>query len=73
LPEDAAARLAHVPHIYLYHSRDDEIVPFAHLAHYAATLPQATVRELGERGHQFGNDLAEVAEDIRRTETTAGR
>jgi hypothetical protein len=72
LPEDAAARLAHVPHIYLYHSRDDEIVPFAHLAHYAAMLPLATVRELGGRGHQFGNDLAEVAEDIRRAETTAG-
>lgn len=73
LPEDAAARLAHIPRIYLYHSRDDEIVPFAHLGQYAAALPRATVRELGERGHQFGNDLAEVAEDIRRAEATAGR
>lgn len=73
LPEGAAARLAHIPRIYLYHSRDDEIVPFAHLARYAAILPQATVRELGERGHQFGNDLAEVAEDIRRAGTSAGR
>lgn len=73
LPENVAARLAHVPHVYLYHGRDDDIVPFAHLARYAATLPRATVRELGGRGHQFGNDLAEVAEDMMATETRAGR
>jgi hypothetical protein len=36
---------------------------------YAAKLPQATIRVFDGRGHQFGNDLAEVAEDIRRAET----
>jgi predicted alpha/beta hydrolase family esterase len=64
LPPDAAARLAGIPRIFLYHSRDDEVVPFAHLALYAALLPQATIREVDGRGHQFGNDLAEVARDI---------
>jgi uncharacterized protein len=73
LPEDAAAKLASIPRIFLYHSRDDEVVPFAHLALYAAKLPQATIRELDGRGHQFGNDLADVAEEIRREETTSGR
>lgn len=66
LPEDAAAKLASVPRIVFYHSRDDEIVPFHHLALYAARLPRATVREVDGRGHQFGNDLADVAEDIAR-------
>jgi uncharacterized protein len=69
LPEDVAAKLASIPRIFLYHSRDDDIVPFAHLALYAAKLSQATIREFDGRGHQFGNDLAEVAEDIRRAET----
>lgn len=64
LPPDVAAKLAYIPRIFLYHSRDDEIVPFAHLALYAAKLPQAAIREADGRGHQFGNDLAEVAEDI---------
>jgi predicted alpha/beta hydrolase family esterase len=58
LPED-------VP-IFLYHSRDDEVVPFAHLALYAGRLPHATVREFEDRGHQLGDDLTEVAEDIAR-------
>ncbi len=72
LPQDFAAMLPATPRIFLYHSRDDEVVPFAHLALYAARLPQATIREYDERGHQFGSDLADVAEDIRRAETTSG-
>jgi predicted alpha/beta hydrolase family esterase len=66
LPQDIAAKLASISRIYFYHSRDDEIVPFAHLALYAARLPQATIREVDGRGHQMGNDLTDVAEDIMR-------
>jgi predicted alpha/beta hydrolase family esterase len=51
--------------IFLYHSRDDEWVPFAHLAFYAEKIPGATVREFDGRGHQFNNDLSEVAADIK--------
>jgi hypothetical protein len=40
------------------------IVPFAHLAMYAEKLPQATIREVDGGGHQFNNDLSEVALDI---------
>lgn len=68
LPENVAAKLAHIPRIFLYHSRDDEIVPFAHLALYAAKLPQATIREVDGRGHQLGNDLTDVAENIMKEE-----
>jgi predicted alpha/beta hydrolase family esterase len=52
------------PPIFFYHSRDDEVVPFAHLAMYAEKLPQATIHEFDGRGHQFHNDLSEVATDI---------
>jgi uncharacterized protein len=52
--------------IFLYHSRDDGVVPFAHLAMYAGQLPLASAREFDGRGHQFGDDLSEVAEDIAR-------
>jgi predicted alpha/beta hydrolase family esterase len=62
---DFPEKLPRIPRIYLYHSRDDEIVPFAHLALYAAKLPQATTREFDGRGHQFRNDMAEIASDIR--------
>jgi hypothetical protein len=65
LPEDFASKLPSRAPIFLYHSRDDGIVPFAHLALYAEKLPQATIRALDRRGHQFNNDLSEVVEDIK--------
>jgi len=34
---------------------------------YAAKLPRATIREFDGRGHQFNNDLSEVAADIRKS------
>jgi uncharacterized protein len=64
LPQDFATWLPSIPRIFLYHSRDDEVVPFAHLAMYAAKLPQAIVRIVDGRGHQFGKDLADVAGDV---------
>ena len=70
LAPDFATKLPPIARIFLYHSRDDEVVPFAHLARYAAKLPQATIRQFDEGGHQIGNDLADVAEDITRAETS---
>jgi hypothetical protein len=65
LPEDFAAKLPRGTPIFFYHGSDDEVVPFAHLALYAETLPQAVIRGLDGRGHQLNNDLAEVVADIR--------
>ena len=65
LREDFALEIPKEMTVFLYHSRDDEVVPFAHLALYEAKLPQATIREFDCRGHQFGDDLSEVAGDIR--------
>jgi uncharacterized protein len=63
LPEAFATSLNTI--IVLYHCRDDEVVPFEHLALFADLLPQAQVRELDEGGHQLNNDLSVVAKDIK--------
>jgi len=64
LREDFASKIPNRTVVFLYHCRDDEVVPFAHVALYAQKLPRATVREFDGGGHQFGNDLSEVARDI---------
>ena len=62
-PKNIAAKVPDVP-IYLYHGREDEIVPFAHVDLYAAVMPQALIRRLAGRNHQLNDDLSEVARDI---------
>jgi len=64
LREGFADKLPIETPIHLYHSRDDEWVPFSHLALYREKLPQASVREFDGRGHQFNDDLSQVAVDI---------
>ena len=62
--EGHASKLLKALPVFFYHSRDDDVVPFAHLAMHAEKFPQATIREFDGRGHQFNNDLSEVAADI---------
>lgn len=67
---------AHLPAglpLFLYHGRDDEIIPFAHLAQFAEKFPQAVVREVAGCGHQFNNDLSAVADDIKGLRESSGR
>jgi uncharacterized protein len=65
LHEDFANKLPKNVPIFLYHCRDDEEVPFAHLSLYAQKLPRAIVREVGSGGHQLNNNLSLVAKDIK--------
>ena len=65
LDEDHTSKLLKAVPVFFYHSRDDDIVPFTHLALHAEKFPQATIREFDGRGHQFNNDLSEVAADIK--------
>jgi uncharacterized protein len=65
LHEGFASQLPQGVPIFLYYSRDDEWVPFAPLAMFAERIPQATIREFDGRGHQFNNDLSEIARDIK--------
>lgn len=66
LQKDFASKFPRELPMFFYHSRDDEWVPFAHLALYAEKFPQATTHEFDGRGHQFDDDLSEVARDIKR-------
>jgi uncharacterized protein len=63
LRESFAEQLSQVP-VFFYFNRDDEVVPFAHLALYQAKLPNAVVRAFDSGGHQFNDDLSAVAADI---------
>lgn len=63
LADDFASRLPRTP-IFLYHSRGDTIVPVAHLRLYAREISRAVVRET-TGGHQLGNDLSPVGDDIK--------
>lgn len=68
LQSDFASRLPGGLPVFLYHGREDEVVPFEHLALYAEALPRAAVREFDGRGHQFDEDLSEVALDIQESQ-----
>lgn len=66
LPSDAAGRIPDGLPVFLYHGRQDEVVPVSHMEMYARALPRATVRRLDGRDHQLNDDLSEVARDIMR-------
>jgi predicted alpha/beta hydrolase family esterase len=62
---DLGDRLPRDVPIFLYHGRDDDTVPCAHVELYARAIPRAQVRLLAGRDHQLGNRLTETAADIR--------
>ena len=54
-----------VEEIFLYHSNDDDIVPYAHTQKIKAYLPKAKVITLTDRGHFFGQlEFPELLENI---------
>jgi uncharacterized protein len=63
-PDDVASRLP-ASRIFLYHSRDDAEVPFAHLGYYEEHLPIATVRPIAGAQHSFVEGLPILVEDIK--------
>jgi serine hydrolase len=66
LPPDGGERLRDLSPICLYHSRDDAEIPLEHLERYRRILPNATVRVLDGRGHEFNQArFPELAADIR--------
>jgi predicted alpha/beta hydrolase family esterase len=66
LPQDWPGPTAKLPPTFLFHSRDDEEIPFEHLERYADRLPGATAHPLDGNGHLFDRgDLTEIVEAIR--------
>jgi predicted alpha/beta hydrolase family esterase len=64
VPNDVALRLP-ASMIFLYHSRDDPEVPFAHLAYYQDLLPTATARPIDGSEHSFIEGLPTLVDDIK--------
>jgi uncharacterized protein len=65
VPDDVGSRLP-ATRIFLYHSRDDPEVPFAHLGYYQQHLPAATVRPIAGSEHSFVDGLPMLVDDIKR-------
>jgi predicted alpha/beta hydrolase family esterase len=66
LPEGWPAEGPRLPPAVLFHSRDDEEIPFSSLERYAERLPDATIRSLDGNGHLYeGGDLSEIVAAIR--------
>ena len=68
---DLADRLPRDVPIFIYHGRDDDTVPFAHVDLYARLVPRAQVRRLAGRDHQLNDRLSEIAIDIRRLDRSS--
>lgn len=65
LDKDFAKKLTGLPHLFLYHSKEDEWVPFSHMQSYAKKLPNAVVRVLEGQEHEFSYGFPQLIEDIR--------
>jgi serine hydrolase len=64
LRKDFYTTLPTIARIFLYHSRNDKVVPLSHLEHYVKKIPHATCRVLKARGHLFSAGLPELVKDI---------
>jgi predicted alpha/beta hydrolase family esterase len=66
LPEGWPAEGSQLPPTFLFHSRDDEEIPVAHLDLYTRRLPEAKARTLDGSGHLFDKgDLSEIVAAVR--------
>lgn len=66
LSDSFVSKLPFIPNLFLYHSRHDPVVPFAHAQHYAKQLPQAVTRVFEDDDHYFHEGLPELIDDIKR-------
>ncbi len=65
LQKNFAARLPVIPYLFLYQSKDDEVVPVDHLSYYAQELPRARIRLLEGYGHTYQAGLPELVDDLK--------
>jgi predicted alpha/beta hydrolase family esterase len=52
------------PEIFIYQSKDDEIVPFSNFEHYQQELPKAHIRVFETNGHFSQEKFPEIVADI---------
>lgn len=63
------AQLSHIPKltekIFLYHSKDDFVVPYEHVLRYLEYFPQAILSSFEDRNHFLQADFPELIENIK--------
>lgn len=57
--------LKNIPEVFLYHSKNDQEVPFESLGFYEKAFKVATVRELPGKEHTFPKGLPKLVADIK--------
>ena len=63
---DFVKNLPDIQQVMLFHSQDDEWVPFDHLSLYAEKWPEATIIPLDGRGHSFmKQEFSELTDAIK--------
>jgi predicted alpha/beta hydrolase family esterase len=65
LPESLEKLEKQVGKIFLYHSKDDPIVPFADVEKYATKLPSAEKVIFEDKGHFILEEFPEIVEKLR--------
>lgn len=63
-PEDKRLFIEQAGKVFVYHSEDDDVVPFSSLADYQRDLPDATYRVFKDRGHFLQEEFPELVQDI---------
>lgn len=66
LKDNFEQKLHEISSLFLYHSLEEEIVPFSHHIAYAEKFPRANLRQLKGNQHLFNNGLSELVNDIER-------
>lgn len=66
LPKSLSGLKEQAGEILIYHSEDDEVVPFSHLEKYIKALPEATIRKFKKRGHFNQPEFPELVRDIKK-------
>lgn len=62
---DVASNFPQISQMFFYHSRNDDIVPYAHLGYYMDRFTKAIGRTQGGVEHFFSNGLPELVDDIK--------
>jgi predicted alpha/beta hydrolase family esterase len=62
---DFQAKLPAIDKIFIYHSRNDNWVPYSHAQFYSKALPGSVLRTLDGDQHEFDKGLPVLVEDIK--------
>ena len=66
LPKNMERIMSQSKNIFLYHSKDDNVVPFEDQEKYKKVLPSAAMKVFEDKGHFNVEEFPELVEDIKK-------